>query len=124
MRTGVPVEQNAEGQGVQQCLHGGNGQAFSGEAMGWTEQGEAMHELRKDIHIHTTASKDMQPVVREHSGPPEPWWSAEPVGVPRVATGIAKRADRLKCIGNGQVPQVAALAWNTLHERIQSRQKP
>jgi len=124
MRTGVPVEQNAEGQGVQQCLHGGNGQAFSGEAMGRSDQGEAMHELPKDLHIHAPASNDLQPVVREHSGPPEPWWSAEPVGVPRVATGIAKRADRLKAIGNGQVPQVAALAWNTLHERIQSRLNP
>ena len=124
MRSSVQIEQDAKRQGVQRFLQGGNGQAVGSEAMGWTEQGEAMHELRKDIHIHTTASKDMQPVVREHSGPPEPWWSAEPVGVPRVATGIAKRADRLKCIGNGQVPQVAALAWNTLHERIQSRLNP
>jgi hypothetical protein len=35
-----------------------------------------------------------------------------------VATGIAKRADRLKCIGNGQVPSAAVLAWNTLIQRI------
>jgi len=42
----------------------------------------------------------------------------EPGSVPRVATGIAKRADRLKCIGNGQVPAAAALAWRTLYERI------
>jgi len=123
MRSSVQIEQDAKRQGVQRCLQGGNGQAVGSEAMGWTEQGEAMHELRKDIHIHTTASNDMQPVVREHSGPPEPWWSAEPVGVPRVATGIAKRADRLKAIGNGQVPAAAALAWNTLYERIQSRVK-
>ena len=118
MRSSVQIEQDAKRQGVQRCLQGGNGQAVGSEAMGWTEQGEAMHELRKDIHIHTTASNDMQPVVREHSGPPEPWWSAEPVGVPRVATGIPKRADRLKCIGNGQVPEAAALAWRTLYERI------
>jgi hypothetical protein len=124
MRSSVQIEQDAKRQGVQRFLQGGNGQAVGSEAMGWTEQGEAMHELRKDIHIHTTASKDMQPVVREHSGPPEPWWSAEPVGVPRVATGIAKRADRLKCIGNGQVPAVVRLAWHTLHERIQSRLNP
>jgi len=45
----------------------------------------------------------------------------EPGSVPRVATGIAKRADRLKCIGNGQVPAAAVLAWTTLYERIQTR---
>ena len=42
----------------------------------------------------------------------------EPGSVPRVATGIPKRADRLKCIGNGQVPAAAVLAWNTLIQRI------
>jgi len=45
----------------------------------------------------------------------------EPGSVPRVATGIPKRADRLKAIGNGQVPAAASLAWNTLYERIQNR---
>ena len=34
--------------------------------------------------------------------------------VPRVATGVAARVDRLKAIGNGQVPQCAAAAWRIL----------
>ena len=38
-------------------------------------------------------------------------------GIPRVATGIKNRVGRLKAIGNGQVPQVAALAWNILNEK-------
>jgi len=41
------------------------------------------------------------------------WWAVEP-GLGRVAHGVAHRVDRLKCIGNGQVPQVAALAWRLL----------
>jgi DNA (cytosine-5)-methyltransferase 1 len=41
------------------------------------------------------------------------WWSTEPA-VGRVANGVAHRVDRLKAIGNGQVPAVAALAWNVL----------
>ena len=41
------------------------------------------------------------------------WWATEP-DVGRVAHGVAARVDRLKAIGNGQVPSVAALAWNTL----------
>ncbi len=48
------------------------------------------------------------------------WWQSEP-DVGRVADGVVARVDRLKAIGNGQVPAVVRLAWNTLYERIQSR---
>jgi len=41
------------------------------------------------------------------------WWEAEP-NMDRMAHGVAARVDRLKCIGNGQVPSVAALAWRIL----------
>ena len=41
------------------------------------------------------------------------WWSSEPK-LGRVANGVACRVDRLKAIGNGQVPAVAALAWDIL----------
>jgi len=40
-------------------------------------------------------------------------WTAEP-SVGRVAHGVAHRMDRLKALGNGQVPRVAALAWEVL----------
>ena len=36
--------------------------------------------------------------------------------IPRVAAGIKHRVGRLKAIGNGQVPQVAALAWTILNK--------
>ena len=41
------------------------------------------------------------------------WWEAEP-DVGRVANGVAARVDRLKALGNGQVPAVAATAWRIL----------
>jgi len=41
------------------------------------------------------------------------WWQVEP-DVGRVANGIPKRVDRLKALGNGQVPAQAALAWRIL----------
>lgn len=44
-------------------------------------------------------------------------WQTEP-DVGRVANGVAARVDRLKAIGNGQVPAVAALAWRILTEGI------
>ncbi len=45
------------------------------------------------------------------------WWATEPA-LGRVAHGVAHRVDRLKAIGNGQVPQVAALAFRTLYSRL------
>ena len=41
------------------------------------------------------------------------WWATEP-DVGRVADRVAARVDRLRCIGNGQVPAVVRLAWRTL----------
>lgn len=49
-------------------------------------------------------------------------------GVPRVATGVANRMDRLKAIGNGQVPLCAATAWrllaNILNQEWQRQHSP
>ena len=41
------------------------------------------------------------------------WWESEP-DVGRVAHGVADRVDRIKALGNGQVPQCMAEAWRTL----------
>ena len=41
------------------------------------------------------------------------WWEAEP-DVGRVADGVAARVDRLKALGNGQVPAVAAAIFRIL----------
>ena len=40
-------------------------------------------------------------------------WPAEP-GMGRVANGVANRVDRIKALGNGQVPRVAAAAFAML----------
>ena len=42
-------------------------------------------------------------------------WKAEPA-VGRVAHGVANGVDRLRAIGNGQVPAVAAYAWRYLSQ--------
>jgi DNA (cytosine-5)-methyltransferase 1 len=54
------------------------------------------------------------------------WWQREPEFVPRttqrnmggVVDGLASRVDRLKAIGNGQVPLCAATAWRILSDQI------
>lgn len=52
------------------------------------------------------------------SQPVDGRWHAEPADVPRVAKGVPNRVARLKSIGNGQVPQCAAMAWAVLRARI------
>jgi DNA (cytosine-5)-methyltransferase 1 len=44
------------------------------------------------------------------------WWSTEP-GVGRVANGVANRVNRIKALGNGQVPLQAAAAYVLLDAR-------
>lgn len=48
------------------------------------------------------------------------WWGAEP-GMGRVADGVAHRVDRLRAIGNGQVPLVAASAFKILEKILLKR---
>jgi len=43
-------------------------------------------------------------------------WPTEPNVGRVVPNGLAHRVDRLKAIGNGQVPRVVAAAWNILNE--------
>lgn len=45
-------------------------------------------------------------------------WRAEP-NVGRVVDGVAARVDRIRCLGNGQVPQCAAEAWRLLTEGLE-----
>ena len=44
------------------------------------------------------------------------WFEEDPAvdGLHRTAVGVENRTARLKAIGNGQVPAVARLAWETL----------
>ena len=52
------------------------------------------------------------------------WWHTDPAEgtvepiVGRVVDGVANRVDRLKAIGNGQVPQCAAMAFSILSEGL------
>ena len=50
------------------------------------------------------------------------WWEVEP-GVGRVVDGLANRVDRLRCVGNGQVPSVAAFAFRYLSARLMEGEK-
>lgn len=72
-------------------------------------------ERQQERYIATVADKS-----RQHSrGNTSTWWDADPGDeiesrVGRMAHGVANGVDRLKAIGNGQVPLVAATAWDML----------
>jgi DNA (cytosine-5)-methyltransferase 1 len=76
------------------------------------QQRQGKHEQS----FNTTKDSQRQTNYAESIGRPE-FWSVEP-SLGRVANGVAYRLDRLKAIGNGQVPLCAATAWRLLNERI------
>jgi DNA (cytosine-5)-methyltransferase 1 len=71
----------------------------------------------QDVERHELSSRTSQRFSAISSNS---WWSIEP-NVGRVANGMAARVDRLKAIGNGQVPLCAATAWNILKGRIDGK---
>jgi DNA (cytosine-5)-methyltransferase 1 len=76
------------------------------------QSGQGQHEQP----ISSKASSDWQTNIIEPIGACD-FWATEP-NVGRVVDGMAARVDRLKAIGNGQVPLCAATAWKILSERI------
>ncbi len=51
---------------------------------------------------------------------PAGWWAVEP-DVGRVAARVAQRVDRLRTIGNGWVPQVAAVVARRIARMVEAR---
>jgi DNA (cytosine-5)-methyltransferase 1 len=58
-------------------------------------------------------AQQKQPPAVGAGGQGREWWAVEP-GLDRVANGVPNRVDRLKAIGNGQVPAVVAEVWRLL----------
>jgi DNA (cytosine-5)-methyltransferase 1 len=62
-------------------------------------------------------SKGIQSEFARSYGSVSRWWEIEP-NVGRVVDGLASRVDRLKALGNGQVPLCAATAFRLLNKDI------
>ena len=77
-----------------------------------TPQGSQPDEQRSGEHRGSLPSLPHQRAsVGRNMGP---WAEGWEEGIPRVAQGVTARVDRLKAIGNGQVPQCAVEAWRIL----------
>jgi DNA (cytosine-5)-methyltransferase 1 len=91
-----------------QPLHGCQGSVADADSKRRSGRRGAVVENADDVD-------DRRACAKRRSLGGNAWWSTEP-DVGRVAHGVAARVDRLRAIGNGQVPAVAALAWQILSE--------
>ncbi len=81
----------------------------------YTHDATATRQREYSLEIHAKSE-----TARSHGRRGEEWWAVEP-RLGRVADGVAHRVDRLRAIGNGQVPDVAAEAWDRLSARLERR---
>ncbi len=124
MHQGLQGDQCARGldpQGRQES----NGSTAECGGLWWhtdpAEVADTTSKLRQQDRL-TSGTEPQQPAhgvgredCDEHTNRKES--PTEPV-VGRVANGVAHRVDRLKAIGNGQVPQCAAMAFSILSEGL------
>ncbi len=83
---------------------------------GCEDVADAYIEHEQGLVTSDTNSEDRSQQGKRPAGPRRNgvgWWATEP-DMGRVAHGVAYRVDRLRCLGNGQVPAVARLSWETL----------
>jgi DNA (cytosine-5)-methyltransferase 1 len=95
-----------------QCEFGNN----SGSENLANSSNEGLQRHRNSGIYDQTIKQTRIPWVGADGGSSD-WWQTEP-NVGRVADGVASRVDRLKAIGNGQVPLCAATAWRILSESL------
>lgn len=108
----TPKAQNARGAGEK---HGNGGQSLDVAVGGqlnptWVEWLMGFPANYTDVNMEKTIS-DKDVVTNQ--------WEVEP-NIPRVATGVSNRVDRLKCLGNAVVPQQAYPIFRAIAEVIQS----
>ena len=104
------------------------------------DRGVGVEPVQASHDVADTDSERLERTVLEHSceGLPRPrsgarrdkeeevsqaaagWWEAEP-DVGRVAHGISRRVDRLRCLGNAVVPQIVELIGRAI---LQSEEVP
>ena len=89
------------------CGQLGNEEELANSAgIGLEGQGQSEQPINSKTYEDWEASQSAN--VRESD-----FWATEP-NVGRVVNGMASRVDRIKALGNGQVPLCAATAWRIL----------
>ena len=111
--------------------NGGNSQETSTERTSFISSNVANSDSRR-IQTHregrSGTSKEMAAEYKQSGGRlksfrmDQQWWSVEP-DVGRVAHGVSFRVDRIKCLGNAVVPQVAEFWAERIKEKFEEAWK-
>lgn len=120
---GISVERKAESEFRNNCGSENVANTDSAQRQGnWSAKriqkkhanfGGASNVVNSGCGRHKSSQSEIRPRWNRFIN--TSWWTIEP-NVGRVANGVAARVDRLKAIGNGQVPRVAATAFEILNE--------
>ena len=107
---------------------------FSGYQVGGPIQRERMFMLCKDARANKKFRVNTKSNLLDKNAEKKQLWGSEtfatlldnaksqvPIvtGDERVVDGVANRVERFSAIGNGQIPAVAVLAWETLTEQME-----
>lgn len=123
LRETFSTKENEKWKGLLKGVPFNHRHDFSDEEVGNGEMGGGMCLLQKAIHSHKGETNHLLAFLWEQARMGKTLWEVEPP-IPRVAKGIPKRADRLRCIGNGQVPAAMVLAWRLLTQDCHSKTNP
>ncbi len=93
------------------------GKAVKGKPVSNSENANPFSERRQKLNPSRVAGDAGQPAGFSAEKWGKTWWAAEP-DLGRLAHGVANRVDRIKALGNGQVPAVAAAAWRLLTDEL------
>ena len=113
LRESVQTSKEQGWKGLFAGVHEGDGCGIGEEKVDEPLLGFDLRVLREDIHSGKSEAKDVFEVLRKQAVVEAAWWSEE-FGIERVLSGVKNRSSRLRCIGNGQVPLCAAMAWRIL----------
>ena len=105
---GAEVQGREEVRGVTPCRRGQGGRS------GAPDVADALEKRCRQTgnrNAGSTGRNGLEDGACEQE--PESWWKTKP-RVGRLVNGLAYRVDRLKALGNGQVPAVVRLAWEEL----------
>lgn len=80
----------------------------------WSREDVADAQIARLEGAESTRTERADGRAAERGGARGEWWAVEPE-LGRVADGVAHRVDRLRAIGNGQVPRVAREAWERMN---------
>lgn len=121
LRESIPTETNEEGSSLPKSrMPEGTRQTKCNKKVVKASKDKNMSMVWQGIHIQASKGENLWAglwqlaFVEQEIG----WWSIDPADtgdIPRVATGVKDRVNRLKAIGNGQVPLCMAVAWEILY---------